>query len=117
VCGTPYTVDQGSGVGEVVQDCEYEVYDSYCDYQVLQWTVVTQSAAQDDDLQPYWPDLNLGPGQREGDREERYTVIFASGGKRYTYETSDPDVFSQFIPGSDWTLEVNTFGGVTRVSP
>jgi hypothetical protein len=117
VCGTPYTVDQGSGVGEVVQDCEYRVYDSYCEYQVLQWTVVSQPSAQDDDLQPYWPELSLQSDQREGNRAEKYFVIFLADGKQYTYETSDPDEFSQFTPGSEWSLQVNAFGGVSRIEP
>ena len=37
VCGTPYTVDTGTGVGEVVQDCVYEIYDELCTYTELQW--------------------------------------------------------------------------------
>ena len=70
VCGTPYTIDQGSGVGEVVQDCVYEVYASYCSFDVLQWTVVTQSTVSGSDLFPYWPDLSLASGQQEGDAHE-----------------------------------------------
>lgn len=117
VCGTPYTVDKGSGVGEVVQDCEYRVYDSYCEFQVLQWTVVEQAVAQDNDLQPYWPDLNLTASQREGERVEKYIVTFIAEGKSYTYETSDPSEFSQFSPGSEWTLSVNALGGITSIKP
>jgi hypothetical protein len=117
VCGTPYTVDQGSGVGEVVQDCVYEVYDSYCQYQVNQWVVVEQAVTQDDTLQPYWPALSLQSGQREGDRTEKFLVTFTADGKRYTYEASDASEFSSFVPGSEWTLTVNSFGGVSRIAP
>ena len=117
VCGTPYTVDKGSGVGEVVQDCVYEVYESYCDYEVLQWTVVTQTTVSGSDLQPYWPDLSLMSTQREGEAHETYTVVFSVNGKRYNYGPGDAAEFSQFRPGSEWTLKVNPFGGVNAVEP
>ena len=117
VCGTPYTVDEGSGVGEVVQDCEYEVYDSYCEYEVLQWTVVTQASTSGSDLQPYWPDLSLAANQREGDGHETYTVVFGADGKQYNYSPDDRAEFDQFQPGTEWTLKVNTFGGVNAVEP
>jgi DNA-directed RNA polymerase subunit RPC12/RpoP len=117
VCGTPYTVDTGSGVGEVVQDCVYEVYDSYCEYEVLQWAVVNQTSAAGVDLQPYWPDLSLTSVQRQGDGHETYSVFFNADGKRYTYSPGDAGEFSQYQPGSEWTLQVNAFGSVTSVEP
>jgi hypothetical protein len=117
VCGTPYTVDQGSGVGEVVQDCVYEVYESYCDYEVLQWSVITQTTSTGSDLQPFWPDLSLASDQREGESHETYSVIFSADGKRYNYDPGDADEFSQYQPGSEWTLEVNALGGLTAVEP
>ena len=59
VCGTPYTVDVGSGAGKVVQDCEYRVYASYCDFTVLDWVVVNTAVAQGSDNNPQWPVLSL----------------------------------------------------------
>lgn len=117
VCGTPYTVDTGSGVGEVIQDCEYLVYDSFCSYEAYQWVVVTQEVTQGSDLQPYWPDLALSSIQREGNRQEQYRVIFVADGETYTYDLTDPNAFTQFTPGSEWTLKVNALGGLSAVEP
>lgn len=116
VCGTPYTVDQGSGVGKVVQDCQYEVYDSWCEYTQLEWQVVSIASAQEQDQQPYWPEFSLQPDQREGERDEAYQVIFLVDGKRYDYQVSAED-FGYFEPGSEWVLKINTFGAITDVQP
>ena len=117
VCGTPYTVDTGSGEGEVVQDCQYRVYDTYCSYTVLEWQVVDQLVAQGSNLQPAWPSLSLASDQREGDRVEEFVVTFSAGGQLYRYTVPDASTFAQFAPGSQWTLKINTFGVLTSVSP
>jgi hypothetical protein len=117
VCGTAYTVDSGSGVGEVVQDCYYEVYDDYCSYTVMAWTVFDSITLSGSDLNPRWPEVNLEQGQREGTREEEFQVVFYSDGKTYDYTTSEVDEFTQFTPGSSWVIEVNSFGTVVSVAP
>jgi ribosomal protein L40E len=117
VCGTPYTIDEGSGLGKVVQDCEYEVYDSWCTYQVDEWQVVDTFSVQGSDLNPRWPGVSLASTQREGAREENYSITFAaeSDGRLYTYETDSLQDYLQFTPGSEWELLVNTFGSVTEI--
>jgi ribosomal protein L40E len=55
ICGTPYTVDQGSGFGKVVQDCRYQVYADWCQYQTTEWRSVNAVVAEGRDLNPYWP--------------------------------------------------------------
>ena len=116
VCGTPYTIDEGNGVSRVVQDCQYQIFDDFCDYKVLEWKEVERMEARGDDLNPRWPPVNLAEGQREGERNEQYEILFAGDGATYTYATS-ADAFAQFTPGSRWTLSVNGLGAVTDAEP
>jgi rubrerythrin len=115
VCGTPYTIDQGSGAGKVVQDCEYQIYASYCDYTVLEWVVVNTALAAGNDKNPQWPLVNLQAGQQEGDRHEEYQVTFDAGGETYTYTPGDFSEYSQYDIGSDWILSINTFGAIKEI--
>lgn len=117
VCGTPYTLDQGSGAGQVVQDCEYRVSASSCTYTVLDWTVVETLQASGVDANPYWPDLALRSGQQEGDRAESFSVVFDVDGKDYPYRPGDAGEFGRYIPGSDWTLTINGLGAITNIAP
>jgi rubrerythrin len=114
VCGTPYTIDTGSGAGKVVQDCKYQIYASYCDYSVLDWLVVT-AISQGGVENPQWPAINLQSGQKEGERSEEYQVTFTGDGKTYTYTPDDLAEFNQFVVGSEWILSVNSFGNIKEI--
>jgi predicted nucleic acid-binding Zn ribbon protein len=115
VCGTPYTVDTGSGFGEVVQDCVYEVYDDRCTYTVMDWAVFDVVTVSGTDLNPSWPEVDLAEDQREGASTEEYVVTFSSEGETYTYTVSDVGEFSHYELGSTWILAVNALGGVSSV--
>jgi rubrerythrin len=115
VCGTPYTIDTGSGAGKVVQDCEYHVYASYCDFTVLDWVVVNTAVAQGTDSNPQWPVFSLAAGQQEGDRHETYQVTFDADGQTYAYGPANKAEFSQFDLGSQWILGINSFGAIKAV--
>ena len=110
VCGTPYTVDQGSGYGKVVQDCQYRVYADWCQYQAREWQEVDEAELSGSDLSPRWPQVSLGSDRREGERSEVYQVTFDGDGKTYTYRLRDPAQFARFQVGSRWTLKTR---GVT----
>ncbi len=115
VCGTPYTIDVGSGAGKVVQDCEYRVYASYCDFTVLDWTVVNTAIAKGNDNNPQWPLTSLQAGQQQGDRHEAYQVTFDADGQTYSYSPVDSSEFIQFDLGSQWILSINTFGDIKDI--
>lgn len=118
VCGTPYTVDQGSGYAQVVQDCVYRVYAETCSYKVPEWRVVDTLSQAGTDLNPRWPTVSLAEGERQSqDWSETYTVWFEAGGKQYAYRVNEPETFTSFQPGSEWILVVNGFGDLVNVEP
>jgi ribosomal protein L40E len=117
VCGTPYTVDQGSGFGEVVQDCQYEILDDWCSYTVQEWSSVDSISVDGVGLAAVWPEVQLQSGQREGRRSEVYTVLFEADGEQYEFNVRSADEAAQFEEGSRWILSVNTFGALTDVEP
>ena len=117
VCGTPYVLDQGSGFGKVVQDCQYNVYDQWCEYQSLTWTIINTVVAEGADLSPAWPQTLAAQDEREGERSERYSVLFSDDGQQITYTPDNADEFAQFAPGSRWSLTVNGFGDITDLQP
>lgn len=117
VCGTPYLVDQGSGFGEMVQDCEYIVYDDYCEYSVIQLQPVGVIDETGSDMNPLWPETRLQQDQQLGERNEVYQITFEVDGESVVYQTRDLNEFLQFQPGSEWQLEINGFGNIVGIEP
>jgi len=117
ICGTPYTIDEGSGYGEVVQDCIYEVYDDLCTYTIMDWAVFDTVTVSGSDLEPYWPELSLGVDQQAGESETEYTVLFSTGDGSFRYSADDELEFMQYVPGTTWVIEVNKLGGVSVIEP
>jgi ribosomal protein L40E len=117
VCGTPYVVDTGTGKGETVQDCEYEVSDDWCQYTVTDWKLAAPVVETGNDLNPTWPAVRASANLRESKRNEKYQVTLDADGKDHVYHPNDLQEFKQFQIGSKWILETNVLGGVTSITP
>lgn len=117
VCGTPYVVDTGTGVGETVQDCEYQIYDDWCQYTVKDWKPADPLVKTGNDLNPTWPNFVASSIRREVGRNEKYKVTFDADGQDYVYQPNNLPDFRQFKIDSKWVLETNVLGGVTSVKP
>jgi ribosomal protein L40E len=117
VCGTPYTVDQGTGFGEVVQDCTYDVYAEYCSYTVSEWVAVDQAVLQGSDLSPRLAQPALGADQRVGQASQEYIITFAADQTVFNYTTTDIDLFRQAAIGSQWNLTISGAGRLVAAEP
>ena len=124
ICGTPYTVNKGSGFGEVVQDCQteditedVEVYADSCQYTIDVWQEVDKATAGGNDLNPRWPAPRLRGEQREGNRTDTYNITFTTEQGTYSYSPATAAEFARYNIGSRWILKINTFDTVTGVEP
>ena len=117
VCSEEEVEDTGTGLGEVVVYCTYEVYDQYCEYTVMAWQEVRTVTESGDDLDPFWPDVNLTSDERTATETEEYRITFDTAKRDYSYSTDDLGLFLQAVPGSAWELEVNNAGGVLELQP
>jgi ribosomal protein L40E len=117
VCGEPYTIDTGTGLGQVVQDCVYKVYENYCTYTIMDWLPVETLVTSGEDLNPFWPTFDLATDQRTGTPTERYKITFSAAGETFTFSTPNEDLYLQAQPGSTWLLEINQFNGVVSAEP
>jgi len=117
VCGTSYVVDQGTGKGKVVKDCNYQVYADYCEYTAQEWQKVDQAVLQGSDTNPRWPDVQLLADQRAGAKQEQYTVLFSTNKGILTFKTSDYATFAKCQIGTSWTLNVNNSNNVVSIAP
>ncbi len=118
VCGTPYIVDTGTGQGQVVQDCMYEVSDDWCRFSVYEWRVSGMVAeATGSDMYPSWPTLSLAQGQRAGAANEEYLVLLLADDREVRYSPHSLEEYRRFTPGSAWVITTNRLGGVTSIAP
>jgi hypothetical protein len=117
VCGTPYTVDTGTGMGRVVQDCVYEVYDDYCTFTVLRWGVMNTVVERGSGLTARWPGANLSTGQELGQRSERYECIVTVNDREYSFALRNETEWAACQAGSRWRLSINSLGSVLEAEP
>lgn len=117
VCGTEYTVDTGGGFAEVVQDCEYRVYGDYCSYTVDAWAPIDTVELEGFGLQAELPAISLSINERLGEQQATYTCVFEADGRTYRYNTDSYQQYQHCVPGSRWSLEINSLGAVVSISP
>jgi hypothetical protein len=92
------------------------VYKTRYRFTIDEWQTLREEKAAGDDLAPFWPATRLGPGEREGERKESYTVLFQDpDGEVYEHEVKTAAEFLQFQEGRGVRAETSLFGGIQRI--
>lgn len=93
------------------------VYQTLYTYDIDKWDTVRVEEASGRDHSPFWPRADLGENEREGQRSERYVIIFTDGDeKSYQWETSF-DEWQRYEQGQSVTLKIDAFGNLDEVEP
>jgi hypothetical protein len=109
--------DNGDGTYSENESCttryrDEPTYDDKCAYEVDRWvkidTAVTRGASLSET--PTWPTLSLVGQQREGKRDESYTVSFKGPEDAYSCELPEA-TWSTFALGSRWTSQAGVVTG------
>lgn len=116
VCGEPYSVDLGNGNAEVVQDCEYEIYEDYCSFDVLEWVVMDTVVYDGYDNDPYWTLPSVNTDQSIGKVTESYLVEFSGADRTYEYHPEDLEEFQLLKVGTTWEIEQGLFGSIKSIT-
>ncbi len=86
------------------------IFDTYYKYEVDRWVEVRTEKAAAQDNKPFWPALNLTDQQREGERTEKYSIVFVDGdGELYDMEFT-LDEWLTFEPNGNYELKVSGLG-------
>ena len=105
---------------ETFEEPVYEdqpIYDTYYVFEIDTWSTIRTESASGTDFNLFWPAVDLNDEEREGDRQATYITVFqTSDGDTYEVEHSE-DEWRQYAIGDEVTLEIDSFGNVTDVSP
>ena len=104
---------------ETYQEAVYRdvpVYDTRYTYTIWRWREVRTERLGDTGTAPRWPEPKLGPDEREGRRDEAYTVLFTdTQGKHYPHETTQGE-WETFAVGQRLTVRTNAFGTILGIN-
>lgn len=114
VCGTPYAIDMGNGFEQFVQDCVYDVYDSYCEYTISKTGVIETARASGSGPNPEAPFVDSK--YTAGNQSVSYSVeIRDENGKTYTLTPSNLTEYRQYPVGTEFQIEVNSRGRIVNM--
>jgi hypothetical protein len=89
----------------------------YYTYEALEWreSAAPRASGTDQDSVA-WPEYDLGPGERIGDKKETYSASFTAGDKRYEADLPEQE-WRALRPGIGCRLTLGLLGGVKKAVP
>jgi hypothetical protein len=122
-------IDRGNGTFAEKQECtpryrDEPVYADRCSFTVERWSKQRSATAEGASVSdaPHWPDPSLARQgscdgcEREGSRDETYTVVFRDQDAREHSCDFDQQRWTSFSDGSRWKGALGVVGGVLDCS-
>jgi hypothetical protein len=93
------------------------VYGTKYRYEIDKWVLDRVEEAAGRGANPAWPRVVLAQNEREGERTERYWLVFVDEDGGFHEKEFPLAVWQQFREGGEYTAVFETFGDLKEVSP
>lgn len=114
VCGEPYSIDLGNGYEQLTQDCQYEVYEKYCNYTTSTWGLIDTKRTSGSGKNPELPYVDTSRGYEMGDQSVSYEVTLRDeNGETYTLNPSSQTEYNSYSIGDEYVIDLNSYGRIT----
>ncbi len=96
---------------------EKPVYDTWYIFKSWAWVEADSETLTGEDFNAKWPKIDVDEENREGEKNEEYTIIFEDNkGKQYTYITDNYDEYKKYKIGSSWKIVIDNETGEITVN-
>ena len=104
----------GNGYEQFVQDCVYDVYDSYCEYIIAKAGVIETARASGSGPNPEAPYVDSR--YSTGNQSVSYSVeLRDENGQIYSLTPSNLTEYRQYTVGTEFQIEVNSRGRIVNM--
>lgn len=104
----------GNGYEQLIQDCVYDVYDSYCEYTVYKTGVIDTATARGSGPDPESPYVDSQ--YRTQNLSASFSVTLQDeNGNTYTINPTSLTEYQSYPVGTEFTIEVNSRGRIVNI--
>ena len=93
------------------------VFDSWCEYNVDEWTLLEMVIQEAPDYNPTWPDVYVAGPKQKSIAEIKFEVVFKTRSEKLVYKPDNLYNYQRFQVGAMWKIKREKAGTLKPLKP